>query len=61
MINHGIDKEFMDEVFSQSKRFFNLPEQEKMKLLKNEKSRGYTPLFDENLNPANQIHGLITF
>ncbi|XP_042037210.1 2-oxoglutarate-Fe(II) type oxidoreductase hxnY-like isoform X1 [Salvia splendens] len=57
VINHGIDKEFMDEVFSESKRFFNLPEQEKMKLLKNEKSRGYTPLFDENLNPANQIHG----
>ncbi|XP_042034835.1 2-oxoglutarate-Fe(II) type oxidoreductase hxnY-like isoform X2 [Salvia splendens] len=28
-----------------------------MKLLKNEKSRGYTPLFDENLDPANQIHG----
>ncbi|KAL1567796.1 2-oxoglutarate-Fe(II) type oxidoreductase hxnY-like isoform X1 [Salvia divinorum] len=57
VINHGIDKEFMDEVFSESKRFFNFPEQEKMKLLKNEKNRGYTPFFDENLDPANQIHG----
>lgn len=56
VINHGIDKDFMDEVFSQSKRFFDLPKEEKMKLLRNEKNRGYTPLFDEYLDP-NQIHG----
>ncbi|CAA0838624.1 2-oxoglutarate (2OG) and Fe(II)-dependent oxygenase superfamily protein [Striga hermonthica] len=47
----------MDEVFSQSKRFFNLPKEEKMKLLRNEKTRGYTPVFDEALDRANQIHG----
>lgn len=57
MINHGIDEKFMDEVFSQSKRFFSLPMEEKMKLLRNEKNRGYTPLFDEYLDPDNQIHG----
>lgn len=49
---------FMDEVFSQSKRFFDLPKEEKMKLLKNEKSRGYTPMFDEKSDPANQTQGL---
>lgn len=48
----------MDEVFSQSKKFFNLHLEEKMKLLKNEKTRGYTPLFDENLDPDNQKIGL---
>ncbi|PIN20594.1 Iron/ascorbate family oxidoreductase [Handroanthus impetiginosus] len=57
VINHGIEEEFMDEVFSQSKRFFSLPMEEKMKLLRNEKNRGYTPMFDESLDPSNQIHG----
>ncbi|KAE9448707.1 hypothetical protein C3L33_19408, partial [Rhododendron williamsianum] len=40
VINHGISQEFMDEVFNQSKRFFDLPVSEKMKLLRNEKHRG---------------------
>ncbi|XP_074274292.1 kihadalactone A synthase LFS-like isoform X1 [Silene latifolia] len=57
VINHGISQEFMDEVFRQSKKLFELPMTEKMKLLKNEKHRGYTPLFDEVLDPENQIHG----
>lgn len=57
VINHGISQEFMDEVFYQSKRFFDLPISEKMKLLRNEKNRGYTPVFDEHLDPDNQIHG----
>ncbi|XP_042042233.1 2-oxoglutarate-Fe(II) type oxidoreductase hxnY-like isoform X1 [Salvia splendens] len=57
VINHGIDKEFMDEVFSQSKRFFSLPKEDKMKLLRNEKNRGFTPLFDQSLDPTNQMHG----
>ncbi|XP_027065519.1 kihadalactone A synthase LFS-like isoform X2 [Coffea arabica] len=57
VVNHGISPEFMDEVFSQSKRFFSLPLGEKMKLLRNEKNRGYTPLLDQHLDPVNQIHG----
>lgn len=57
VVNHGISPEFMDEVFSQSKRFFSLPLDEKMKLLRNEKHRGYTPFLDEHLDPGNQIHG----
>lgn len=31
-----------------------------MMYLRNEKNRGYTPLFDEILDPANQKHGLVT-
>lgn len=57
IINHGISQEFMDEVFSQSKRFFDLPIEEKMKVLRNEKHRGYTPIFDESLDSENQVNG----
>lgn len=48
----------MDEVFSQSKNFFDLPMDEKMKLLRNEKNRGYTPILDEILDRDNQVDGL---
>ncbi|KAH7512900.1 hypothetical protein FEM48_Zijuj12G0139200 [Ziziphus jujuba var. spinosa] len=61
VVNHGISQEFMDNVFAQSKRFFNLPESEKMKILRNEKHRGYTPVLDEHLDPENQVHGLLFF
>jgi len=47
----------MDEVFAQSKKFFDLPLSEKMKLLRNEKHRGYTPILDELLDPEHQVHG----
>lgn len=58
VINHGISQKFLDEVFAQSKRFFNLPLEEKMKLVRNEKNRGYSPILDEYLDPVNQIQGL---
>lgn len=61
MINHGIKEEFMDDVFEQSKNFFALPLVEKMKVLRNEKHRGYTPVLDELLDPENQLHGLCHF
>ncbi|XP_010519671.1 PREDICTED: 2-oxoglutarate-Fe(II) type oxidoreductase-like isoform X2 [Tarenaya hassleriana] len=57
VINHGISQEFMDEVFEQSKKFFALPLEEKMKVLRNEKHRGYTPVLDEILDPDNQVRG----
>ncbi|GMH16521.1 hypothetical protein Nepgr_018362 [Nepenthes gracilis] len=57
VVNHGISQEFMDEVFAQSKRFFNLPVSKKMEVLKNEKHRGYTPFLDEVLDPENQVKG----
>ncbi|KAL9443635.1 hypothetical protein AB3S75_016909 [Citrus x aurantiifolia] len=57
VVNHGISQEFMEEVFSQSKRFFKLPLNEKMKVLRNEKHRGYTPVLDELLDPDTQVRG----
>ncbi|KAM0944693.1 putative aminocyclopropanecarboxylate oxidase [Dioscorea sansibarensis] len=57
IIDHGIPQDFMDEVFSQSKKFFHLPMDERMKLLRNEKNRGYTPILDEILDRDNQVDG----
>ncbi|KAK6941466.1 Isopenicillin N synthase-like, Fe(2+) 2OG dioxygenase domain, partial [Dillenia turbinata] len=57
VINHGISPEFMDEVFAQSTKLFRLPLTEKMKLLRNEKHRGYTPTLDEHLDHENQVNG----
>ncbi|CAO2161383.1 unnamed protein product [Urochloa humidicola] len=57
VVDHGISQEFMDEVFAQSKKFFDLPHSEKMKLLRDEKNRGYTPMLDEILDPENQVDG----
>ncbi|CAN0901481.1 2-oxoglutarate-Fe(II) type oxidoreductase hxnY [Linum grandiflorum] len=57
VVNHGISREFMAEVFHQSRKFFELPGNEKMKVLRNEKHRGYTPELDELLDPQNQVHG----
>lgn len=49
----------MDEVFAQSKKFFDLPHSEKMKLLRDEKNRGYTPMLDEILDPEHQVNGKV--
>ncbi|KAK4601854.1 hypothetical protein RGQ29_011106 [Quercus rubra] len=57
VVNHGISQEFMDDVFAQSKRMFEQPLSEKMKLLRNEKHRGYTPILDELLDPEKQLKG----
>jgi isopenicillin N synthase-like dioxygenase len=57
VVDHGINQEFMEEVFSQSKIFFDLPQSEKMELLRDEKNRGYTPMLDEILDPENQVNG----
>ncbi|XP_070030548.1 uncharacterized protein [Nicotiana sylvestris] len=57
VVNHKISQEFTDEVFAQSKKLFDLPLEEKMKLLRNEKHRGYTPVLDEHLDAVNQING----
>ncbi|XP_039155085.1 2-oxoglutarate-dependent dioxygenase citB-like [Eucalyptus grandis] len=56
VINHGVNPDLMEEVFVQSRQFFGLPLREKTKLLRNKKHRGYTPLFDQVLHPANQIN-----
>ncbi|XP_023638980.1 2-oxoglutarate-Fe(II) type oxidoreductase [Capsella rubella] len=40
-----------------SKKFFALPLEEKMKVLRNEKYRGYAPFHDSLLDPKNQVRG----
>ncbi|KAK7406289.1 hypothetical protein VNO78_07912 [Psophocarpus tetragonolobus] len=42
LVNHGLENDLVN-AFHQTKKFFSLPLQEKMKLLRNE-NRGYSPL-----------------
>ncbi|KAL3689724.1 hypothetical protein R1sor_016033 [Riccia sorocarpa] len=57
LINHGIDQKLMDEVLVQSKRFFDLPTEEKMKVKFDKNHRGYTPMAEEHLDPENSTQG----
>ena len=50
IVNHGLEKELVERVFEESKKFFSLPMEEKMKYPRKE-HRGYNPLFAEKLNP----------
>ncbi|XP_023638657.1 2-oxoglutarate-Fe(II) type oxidoreductase [Capsella rubella] len=53
--NHGISEDLRDEAFEQSKKFFALPLEEKMKALRNEKHQGYSSVLSHISD--NQIHG----
>ncbi|KAJ4885152.1 2-oxoglutarate (2OG) and Fe(II)-dependent oxygenase superfamily protein [Raphanus sativus] len=57
VINHGISEELNDQAFEQSKKFFALPLEEKMKVLRNDKFRGYAPICDQLLDPKTQVRG----
>ncbi|KAJ7546118.1 hypothetical protein O6H91_08G025400 [Diphasiastrum complanatum] len=57
VVNHGIDLQFINEVFKHSKRFFSLPLEEKMKVLQDKNNRGYTPYAEEMLDPDKQSRG----
>lgn len=48
--NHGIDLEFVDKVFAETRRFFALPLDEKLKIRQNEHDRGYVPPKAERLD-----------
>ncbi|CAM8987021.1 hypothetical protein QQ045_006561 [Rhodiola kirilowii] len=56
LVNHGVDEELLDRVFMESRKFFSLPLDEKMKLTR-KFHRGYTPLYAENLNPSASYRG----
>ncbi|KAG2676361.1 hypothetical protein I3760_12G049400 [Carya illinoinensis] len=56
LVNAGLEKELLDRVFEESKKFFSLPLEEKMKLGRKE-HRGYTPLYAENLDPTSSSKG----
>ncbi|WCJ25839.1 2-oxoglutarate (2OG) and Fe(II)-dependent oxygenase superfamily protein [Euphorbia peplus] len=51
IVNHGVEEGLITRVFEQSKKFFLLPLDDKMKLLQKEHRGGFTPLCTENLTP----------
>ncbi|GLJ16544.1 hypothetical protein SUGI_0283050 [Cryptomeria japonica] len=57
VINHGVSQELFDDLFHQSRKFFEFPLEEKMKVLRDQNFRGYTPLEDEKLDPSKQTKG----
>jgi len=56
-VNHGLDKEFLLKMFDESKKFFSLILEDKMKLSKKE-HRGYTALYAEKLDPTSTAQGI---
>ncbi|KAI6163285.1 hypothetical protein EDD17DRAFT_1756249 [Pisolithus thermaeus] len=54
--NHGIPQETIDKVFSAMKAYFSLPLEIKMKLYHKEVAnfKGYAPVLDSNIDPANR-------
>ncbi|CAM6118539.1 unnamed protein product [Calypogeia fissa] len=57
LVNHGIDQQLIDEVFLQSKCFFDLPLDEKMTVSHDVNHRGYTPMAEETVDPLNSKQG----
>ena len=57
LINHGLDSKLLEEVFAQSKKFFALPLEEKMKVFCDKNHRGWTPFEEETLDPNSQSKG----
>lgn len=55
LINHGLDDRFFDLMLDQSRKFFELPHHEKMRLKRNTSHRGYTPPYSEVLDPSSNI------
>ncbi|XP_047324350.1 1-aminocyclopropane-1-carboxylate oxidase-like isoform X2 [Impatiens glandulifera] len=60
LINHGIQEDLLKSVFDESRKFFSLPLEEKMKLPRKE-DRGYGPLYAEKLDPSTKGDSKETF
>ncbi|XP_062073932.1 2-oxoglutarate-Fe(II) type oxidoreductase hxnY-like [Humulus lupulus] len=56
LVNHGVEEELLDKHLEESKKFFSLPLEEKMKLAQKE-NRGYTPLYGELLDTDSDAKG----
>ena len=54
--NHGVDGALIEAVFAESKGFFDLPMEEKMKLQRRN-HRGYTPPYAEKLDASSEFVG----
>jgi isopenicillin N synthase-like dioxygenase len=63
--HHGVPQTVIDDAFAQSKRFFSLPLEEKMKIhiSKSPNHRGYVPLLEENTDPNGRgdLHEALDF
>ncbi|XP_062205513.1 2-oxoglutarate-Fe(II) type oxidoreductase hxnY [Phragmites australis] len=55
--NHGVEAGLLEAVFAESRRFFELPMEEKMALRRNSSHRGYTPPYAEKLDAASEFQG----
>ncbi|KAL4326417.1 hypothetical protein GQ457_11G022410 [Hibiscus cannabinus] len=56
LVNHGVDEELVKKVFEQSRNFFSLPVEDKMKLLQRN-HRGYARLYTIKLDPNPSTKG----
>lgn len=59
-MNHGVEEESISQMFNESKKFFSLPLEDKMKLARKE-HRGYTALWDEALDPSSTSKGSLSY
>ncbi|XP_058104373.1 2-oxoglutarate-Fe(II) type oxidoreductase hxnY isoform X2 [Magnolia sinica] len=57
LVNHGIEDEMLKQVFDESRKFFSMPLQKKMRLARSKEHRGYTALYSETLDPSIQSKG----
>ncbi|KAL9246859.1 hypothetical protein vseg_020346 [Gypsophila vaccaria] len=56
IVNHGIEKDLLERLFDESRKFFLLPVEDKMKLSRKE-NRGYSAMFAEKLDPSSDSKG----
>jgi isopenicillin N synthase-like dioxygenase len=54
LLNHGISNHLIQSTFEQIRAFFALPLHVKLQIKQDENNRGYSPLYEQNLNPAEQ-------
>ncbi|KAL8207748.1 hypothetical protein R6Q57_007160 [Mikania cordata] len=56
LINHGVEEQLLQNVFDESRKFFSLPLEEKMKLSRKE-DVGFSPIYAENLDSSTTSKG----
>lgn len=58
-MNHGVEEELLSQMLSESRKFFSLPVEDKMKLARKD-HRGYTAMYAENLDPTSSSEGCLS-
>eukprot|EP01023_Acetabularia_acetabulum_P002706 TRINITY_DN1112_c0_g1_i1.p1 TRINITY_DN1112_c0_g1~~TRINITY_DN1112_c0_g1_i1.p1 ORF type:complete len:379 (-),score=45.44 TRINITY_DN1112_c0_g1_i1:465-1457(-) len=57
VVNHGVSETLIEKQFEQSRKFFEMPEDEKLKIVVDSNNRGYTPMKEETLDPQHSSTG----